>query len=73
MVVYVTGANGFIGSHLTERLLRDGESVVALVRPTSDLRHLATIPTELRERLRIVHGDLRDPSTLGPGLESANG
>ena len=29
--ILVTGANGFIGSHLVERLVRDGERVVALV------------------------------------------
>ena len=33
--VLVTGAGGFIGSHLVERLLRDGASVKALVRYNS--------------------------------------
>lgn len=40
MNALVTGANGFVGSHLVERLLRGGAQVRCLVRPTSDLRWL---------------------------------
>src|SRR5437016_3250536 len=34
----VTGATGYIGSHLVKRLIRDGWRVTALLRPSSDLR-----------------------------------
>ena len=54
----VTGANGFIGSHLVERLAVDNWKVRGLVRGTSDLRALAGLPVEL------FIGDLRDPETL---------
>ncbi len=48
----VTGANGFVGSHLTERLLAEGWDVRALVRRTSNLRWIKDLPVE------IVYGDL---------------
>ncbi len=58
----VTGAGGFIGSHLCETLVRRGESVRALVRYTSR-RHegnLAGLPPEVREAIDVRFGDLRD-------------
>jgi len=54
----VTGANGFIGSHLVRELLRRGYEVVGLVRSTSDLRSLQGLP------ITLVIGDLREPATL---------
>lgn len=47
-VALVTGATGFIGAHLTSRLVRDGWDVHLLVRPGSDLTPLA----EVREQVR---------------------
>ena len=64
--VFVTGAGGFVGSHLVERLLRTGASVRAFVRYTSTSRpsHLDAIPAELKGRLEIVAGDLRDSAAV---------
>jgi dTDP-glucose 4,6-dehydratase len=62
MTVLVTGAGGFIGSHLTEALLRQGESVRALVRYTStgSWRHLdARLGTHPKLEVRL--GDVTDP------------
>ena len=56
MTVLITGANGFAGSHLTEYLLHEGESVVALVREGSELKNLQHILPQLR----IERADLRD-------------
>lgn len=63
MTTLVTGAAGFIGSHITETLLRDGQHVRALVRYNSrgDIGHLASLPNNLRERLEIRAGDITDP------------
>jgi len=58
MKALVTGANGFIGSHLCEELLARGYEVRALVRPTGDLTWIEELGLE------IVHGDLRDPGSL---------
>jgi nucleoside-diphosphate-sugar epimerase len=56
--VLVTGATGFIGHHVVQTLLEQGEPVRCLVRPTSDLR---TLPTE---RLSLAYGDITEPEGL---------
>lgn len=57
-ITLVTGATGFIGSHLTDALVARGETVRCLVRSTSDVRYLKTLGVEL------VYGDLRDEASL---------
>ncbi|MFB3910264.1 MAG: NAD-dependent epimerase/dehydratase family protein [Candidatus Eisenbacteria bacterium] len=56
--VLVTGATGFVGSHVVDRLLASGVAVRAIVRKTSSLRWLAGKPVEM------VEADLRDPERL---------
>lgn len=59
--VLVTGAGGFIGSHLVEELLQRGQRVRALVRYTSNAGvGLLQEVTQRREQLEIIHGDIRD-------------
>lgn len=60
--VLVTGAGGFIGSHLTELLLERGHRVRALVRYNgrNDFGWLETTPPALRANLEIVAGDICD-------------
>ncbi len=61
MNALVTGANGFIGSHLCEHLLRLGFSVRGMVRRTSNLQWLASVA---QARFELVYGDLRDSESL---------
>jgi UDP-glucose 4-epimerase len=58
----VTGAGGFIGSHLVEALATAGAQVRALIRYTSraDAGNLEFLPSELRDRVEIVRGNLCD-------------
>jgi len=66
MKVLVTGATGFLGSHVAERLANDGHQVRALVRPTSDRRFLAGFPHE--EAL----GDVTEPASLAAALNGVD-
>jgi dihydroflavonol-4-reductase len=66
--IFVTGANGFIGSHLIEHMLQRGDEVIGLIRADSDLRSLAPLSKTHGDRLHWVVGDLRDPGTLESGL-----
>jgi dTDP-glucose 4,6-dehydratase len=64
--VLVTGAGGFIGSHLTEELVLKGHSVRALVRYNGrdDRGSLADLPSEIQSAIEIERGDLKDPGAV---------
>jgi len=67
MRALVTGAGGFIGANLCRRLLHDGHSVHAVVRPAADTWRLATI----RSEITLHERDLRDAVGLRATLDSA--
>ena len=64
--VLVTGAGGFIGSHLTERLGAEGAQVRVFLRYDSQNRlgHLAELPKMALESIEIARGDLKDPEAV---------
>jgi NAD dependent epimerase/dehydratase len=64
--VLVTGAGGFIGSHLVERLLELGAEVHAFVRYNSrnDVGLLKLLPSEMQRKMKVTSGDLRDAQAL---------
>lgn len=61
--IFVTGADGFIGSHLTEALIRNGYEVRALAyyNPFNTYGWLEGLPVRTREKIQISPGDIRDP------------
>jgi len=71
--VMVTGAGGFLGSHLVEQLLAEGAEVRAFVRYNSrgDPGLLRLIQTKDRSRLEIVAGDLRDENAIRKAVEAS--
>jgi nucleoside-diphosphate-sugar epimerase len=62
MDALITGANGFLGSALSRRLVGDGHRVRALVRPGSDTSSLDGTGVQ------AVSGDVTDPGSLGHAL-----
>lgn len=62
MKVFVTGATGFLGSHVARVLAAQGADLRLLVRPTSDLRNVTDLNAELAQ------GDLRDPASIEKAL-----
>jgi len=60
----VTGAGGFIGSHLTEHLLEQGHEVRAFVHYNSfnTWGWLDTLPKHVRDQIDVFAGDIRDPN-----------
>lgn len=63
MTTLVTGATGFLGSHVARLLVERGEQVRVLARPSSDRRALAGLNVE------VAAGDLRNEHSLGQALE----
>lgn len=73
----VTGAAGFIGSHLVDRLLRLGQRVVGLDNfATGKRSNLAEVLAGLAPaeagRFQMIEGDIRDPQACGRALEGVD-
>jgi NAD dependent epimerase/dehydratase len=69
--VLVTGAGGFIGSHLTEQLVRDGHQVRALVRYNGrdDRGNLGDLAPDIQNAIEVERGDLKDPGAVRRAVE----
>jgi dihydroflavonol-4-reductase len=69
MTVLVTGATGFLGSHVARLLAERGERVRVLVRPASASRVAEVLPGN---RVEPVAGDLRDASSLNRAMQGVD-
>ncbi|WP_394838740.1 NAD-dependent epimerase/dehydratase family protein [Pendulispora rubella] len=67
MIDLVTGATGFIGGYLAERLLRHGRQVRVLCRPGSETKLTAAVAKDAQ----IARGDLRDEDSLTAAVAGA--
>ena len=72
--VLVTGSDGFIGSHLTEELVKKGYEVRAFVFYNSfnNWGWLDTLPKEIMEHVEIFQGDVRDPNGVRQAMKGCN-
>ena len=72
--ILVTGADGFIGSHLTERLVRAGYDVRAFVLYNSfnSWGWLDDAPVDIKKSLDIFSGDIRDPYGVRKAMEGCD-
>src|SRR5580658_10081563 len=71
MKAFVTGATGFLGSHVARVLAEQGAELRLLVRPTSDLRNLENLDGNGFTADRVV-GDLRDPASIERALSGCD-
>ncbi|MDO8147734.1 GDP-mannose 4,6-dehydratase [Isoptericola sp. b515] len=74
MKVAVTGADGFIGSHLVEALVRAGADVVAMAQYNSvgSWGWLEDLPADVLDGVEVRLGDLRDAGTTSSALAGAS-
>ena len=66
MLAFVTGATGFLGSHVARVLAEQGAQLRLLVRPTSDLRNIDDLNADR------VEGDLRDAASIEKALSGCD-
>jgi NAD dependent epimerase/dehydratase len=72
--ILVTGADGFIGSHLVEKLIEDGNKVKAFVYYNSfnNWGWLDTFPKEILNEIEIFAGDVRDPNGVREAMKGVD-
>jgi len=72
--ILVTGADGFIGSHLTEELIKQGYEVRAFVFYNSfnSWGWIDSFPEDIKNKIEIFAGDIRDPNGVRIAMESCD-
>ena len=72
--ILITGAEGFIGSHLTELLVKEGYDVRAMVQYNSfnNWGWIDTFDDEIKNSLDIFLGDVRDPNGVRTAMEGVD-
>jgi len=72
--VFVSGADGFIGSHLVNILVQEGANVQALVMYNSwnEIGWLKELPKEKLDSIQIINGDIRDTDLIRKLVKKAN-
>lgn len=74
MKLLVTGSDGFIGSHLTEELVKKGYDVRAFVHYNSfnSWGWLDTLPPEIMKNVEVFQGDIRDPNGVWESMKGVD-
>ncbi|WP_374312305.1 NAD-dependent 4,6-dehydratase LegB [Dongia sp.] len=72
--VLITGADGFIGSHLTEAMVRQGYTVraLALYNSFGTRGHLDSLPQDVLSEVEILSGDIRDPGSARAAVKGCD-
>ena len=72
--VLVTGADGFIGSHLVEALIKNGHDVKAfcLYNSNSNWGWLEYLSNDLKQNIEVVLGDIRDPICVREAMKGCD-
>ncbi len=74
MKVLVTGADGFIGSHLVEKLIKNNYQVKAfcIYNSNGSKGWLDTLPEEITGEIEFFLGDIRDPNCVKEAMKDCN-
>jgi dihydroflavonol-4-reductase len=67
LTAFVTGATGFLGSHVAQQLADQGADLRLLVRATSNVRNISAF-----DKAERVTGDLRDPASLKKAMSGCD-
>lgn len=72
--ILVTGSDGFIGSHLTEELVKNGYEVRAFVYYNSfnNWGWLDVLPREIMDHIEVFQGDVRDPNGVKEAMKGCD-
>lgn len=72
--IFITGADGFIGSHLTEELIKKGYNVrpFVLYNSFNSWGWLDQTPIEIKEELEVFSGDIRDPHGVKEAMKGCD-
>lgn len=72
--ILITGADGFIGSHLTETLVKQGYNIRAFVLYNSfnSWGWLDTLPHNIKENIDVFSGDIRDPYGVKQAMQGCD-
>ena len=72
--ILLTGSEGFIGSHLTEELVKQGFEVKAFVLCNSfnTWGWLDTLPKDVMDHIKVFTGDIRDPHGVKTAMEGCD-
>ena len=72
--VLVTGADGFIGSHLTEELVKQGYNVKAFVYYNSfnSWGWIDNLPKDIKNKIEVFAGDVRDPNGVREAMKDCD-
>jgi len=73
MKILVTGADGFIGSHLCEKLIKQGHDVKAFVYYNSFNSYgwIDSVDKKIKKKLKIFSGDIRDENSVRKAVKGS--